>query len=304
MKPDLRPMLATLTDKPFDNPDWIFETKWDGFRLIAEIKDGSVALYSRNLIDVSSKYPSICRALSKIKGFAVIDGELVALDAQGRSRFQLLQNAEREKVRLMYCAFDLLYRGEEDLRGRPLIERKEMLEKLLPKNSLLHYSAHVWGDGIAAFRRAARAGEEGVMAKLASSLYYSGQRTRDWLKVKASLGQEVVIVGFTAPRRSREYFGSLLLAVRGASAILWLRDLAPRETLALSFFGGTQLPLVVAIVGIGMDRGEIASDVGASLVGAGMISVLVFPLVGLRLAGGPSGETRSEPALANPVREY
>ena len=214
MKPDLRPMLATLTDKPFDNPDWIFETKWDGFRLIAEIKDGSVALYSRNLIDVSSKYPSICRALSKIKGFAVIDGELVALDAQGRSRFQLLQNAEREKVRLMYCAFDLLYRGEEDLRGRPLIERKEMLEKLLPKNSLLHYSAHVWGDGIAAFRRAARAGEEGVMAKLASSLYYSGQRTRDWLKVKASLGQEVVIVGFTAPRRSREYFGSLLLAVR------------------------------------------------------------------------------------------
>ena len=214
MKPDLRPMLATLTDKPFDDPDWIFETKWDGFRLIAEIKDGSVALYSRNLIDVSSKYPSICRALSKIKGFAVIDGELVALDAQGRSRFQLLQNAEREKVRLMYCAFDLLYRGEEDLRGRPLIERKEMLEKLLPKNSLLHYSAHVWGDGIAAFRRAARAGEEGVMAKLASSLYYSGQRTRDWLKVKASLGQEVVIVGFTAPRRSREYFGSLLFAVR------------------------------------------------------------------------------------------
>lgn len=214
MKPDLRPMLATLTDKPFDDPDWIFETKWDGFRLIAEIKDGSVALYSRNLIDVSSKYPSICGVLSKIKGFAVIDGELVALDAHGRSRFQLLQNAEREKVHLMYCAFDLLYRGDEDLRGRPLIERKEMLETLLPKNPLLQYSAHVWGDGIAAFRRAARAGEEGVMAKLASSLYYSGQRTRDWLKVKASLGQEVVIVGFTAPRRSREYFGSLLLAVR------------------------------------------------------------------------------------------
>ena len=103
MKPDLRPMLATLTDKPFDNPDWIFETKWDGFRLMAEIKDGSVALYSRNLIDLSSKYPSICRALRKIDGFAVIDGELVALDAHGRSRFQLLQNAEREKVRLLYA---------------------------------------------------------------------------------------------------------------------------------------------------------------------------------------------------------
>ena len=95
MKPDLRPMLATLTDKPFDDPDWIFETKWDGYRLIAEIKDGSVALYSRNLIDLSSKYPSICRALRGLGRPAVIDGELVALDALGRSRFQLLQNAER-----------------------------------------------------------------------------------------------------------------------------------------------------------------------------------------------------------------
>jgi bifunctional non-homologous end joining protein LigD len=214
MKPDLRPMLATLTDKPFDDPDWIFETKWDGFRLMAEIKDGSVALYSRNLIDLSSKYPSVCAALRKVNGFAVIDGELVALDAHGRSRFQLLQNAEREKVRLRYCVFDLLYLNDQDLREHPLIKRKEMLKKILPKDPLLQYSAHVWDKGIAAFKRAARAGEEGVMAKLATSHYYSGQRTRDLLKVKASLGQEVVIVGFTAPRRSRQYFGSLLLAVR------------------------------------------------------------------------------------------
>jgi bifunctional non-homologous end joining protein LigD len=214
MKPDLRPMLATLTDKPFDDPDWIFETKWDGFRLMAEIEHGSVALYSRNQIDLSSKYPSFCAALRKFNGFAVIDGELVALDAHGCSRFQLLQNAEREKVRLRYCVFDLLYLGDQDLRANPLIERKEMLEKILPHDSLLQYSTHVWDKGVAAFKRAARAGEEGVMAKLATSHYYSGQRTRDWLKVKASLGQEVVIVGFTAPRRSRQYFGSLLLAVR------------------------------------------------------------------------------------------
>ena len=218
MKPDLRPMLATLTDKPFDDPDWIFETKWDGFRLMAEIKDGTVALYSRNLIDLSSKYPSVCAALGKVNGFAVIDGELVALDAHGRSRFQLLQNAEREEVRLRYCVFDLLYLDDRDLRERPLIERKEMLEKILPRDPLLQYSAHVWDKGVAAFRRAARADEEGVMAKLVASHYYSGRRTRDWLKVKASLGQEVVIVGFTAPRRSRQYFGSLLLAVRDGKA--------------------------------------------------------------------------------------
>jgi bifunctional non-homologous end joining protein LigD len=214
MKPDLRPMLATLTDKPFDDPDWIFETKWDGFRLTAEIKDGSVALYSRNLIDLSRKYPSVCSALRGLRRFAVIDGELVALDARGRSRFQLLQNAERETVRLRYCVFDLIYLDDQDLRDHPLIERKELLEKILPRDPLLHYSTHVWDKGIAAFKRAERAGEEGVMAKLSTSRYYSGQRSREWLKVKASLGQEVVIVGFTAPRRSRAYFGSLVLAVR------------------------------------------------------------------------------------------
>src|SRR6188474_3388030 len=145
MKPDLRPMLATLTDKPFDDPEWIFETKWDGFRLMAEIKDGSVALYSRNLIDLSSKYPSICRALRKVSGFAVLDGELVALDAQGRSRFQLLQNAERETARLLYCVFDLLYLDGKDMRKLKLIERKSALKAILPKSKLLLYSAHIVG---------------------------------------------------------------------------------------------------------------------------------------------------------------
>ncbi len=213
-EPDLRPMLATLTDKPFDDPDWIFETKWDGFRAIAVAKPGHASLYSRNLIDISRKYPTVCEALSAIKQQAVLDGELVALDAEGRSRFQLLQNAGREAVRLLYCVFDLLYLGGKDLRGKPLIERKALLEKVLPKSPLLHYSAHVAGDGIKAFNKAKRAGEEGVMAKLASSLYHSGMRTRDWLKVKASQEQEVVIVGFTAPRKSRKYFGALVLAVR------------------------------------------------------------------------------------------
>lgn len=207
-------MLATLTDKPFDDPDWIFETKWDGFRAMAKAAPGHASLYSRNLIDISKKYPSICRALAAIKHDAVLDGELVALDAQGRSRFQLLQNAEREPARLLYCVFDLLYLDGKDLRGRPLLERKATLERILPKSPLLHYSAHVVGEGLKAFNRAKRLGEEGVMAKLATSRYHSGQRTRDWLKVKASQEQEVVIVGFTAPRRSRKYFGSLVLAVR------------------------------------------------------------------------------------------
>jgi len=207
-------MLATLTDKPFDNPDWIFETKWDGFRAVAVVAPGKAKLYSRNGLDISRKYPSIVDALAKIKESAVLDGELVALDARGRSRFQLLQNAEREKVRLLYCVFDLLYLDGMDTRKLKLIERKAALKAILPKSKLLLYSAHVARKGIAAFERAKRAGEEGVMAKLALSRYHSGVRTRDWLKVKAHQEQEVVIVGFTAPRRSRKYFGALVLAVR------------------------------------------------------------------------------------------
>jgi bifunctional non-homologous end joining protein LigD len=214
MRPDIRPMLATLTDKPFDNPDWIFETKWDGFRAVAVVAPGKAKLYSRNGLDISRKYPSIVDALAKIKESAVLDGELVALDARGRSRFQLLQNAEREKVRLLYSVFDLLYLDGMDTRKLKLIERKAALKAILPKSKLLLYSAHVARKGIAAFERAKRAGEEGVMAKLASSRYHSGVRTRDWLKVKAQQEQEVVIVGFTAPRRSRKYFGALVLAVR------------------------------------------------------------------------------------------
>ena len=213
MQFDLRPMLATLTDKPFDDPDWVFETKWDGFRAIAVARP-EATLYSRNLNDISRKYPSLCAALAKIKHEAVLDGELVALDEHGRSRFQLLQNAEREFARLLYCVFDLLYLDDKDLRGKTLLERKGALEKILPKSPLLLYSAHVVGEGIEAFNRAKRAHEEGVMAKLSISLYHSGMRTRDWLKVKASQEQEVVIVGFTAPRGSRKYFGALVLAVR------------------------------------------------------------------------------------------
>ncbi len=214
MQFDLRPMLATLTDKPFDDADWVFETKWDGFRTIAVAKPGQATLYSRNLNDISRKYPSICAALAKIKQDAVLDGELVALDEHGRSRFQLLQNAEREPAQLLYCVFDLLYLDGEDLRGKTLLERKTALKRILPKSRLLLYSEHVAGKGIDAFNRAKRAQEEGVMAKLASGPYHSGFRTREWLKVKASQEQEVVIVGFTAPRRSRKYFGALVLAVR------------------------------------------------------------------------------------------
>ena len=211
-------MLATLADKPFDSTEWVYETKWDGFRLIAEVKRGSVRLFSRNGIEVTARYPAIAQALRPIVEPCVIDGELVALDTKGRSHFQLLQNAMRdEKTRLQYCVFNLLFLGTEDVRHKPLLERKRLLKQMLPRTKLLRYSEHIQEKGIALFEQAKQAGLEGVMAKLASGLYSSGKRTREWLKFKAMNEQEVVVVGYTAPRRSRKYFGALVLAVRESS---------------------------------------------------------------------------------------
>ena len=211
-------MLATIADKPFDSKEWVYETKWDGFRLIAEMKRGAVRLFSRNGIEVTARYPAIAQALRPIVEPCVIDGELVALDTEGRSHFQLLQNALRdEKTRLQYCVFDLLFLGTEDVRHKPLLERKRLLKQMLPRTKLLRYSEHIQEKGIALFEQAKQAGLEGVMAKLASGLYSSGKRTREWLKFKAMNEQEVVVVGYTAPRRSRKYFGALVLAVRESS---------------------------------------------------------------------------------------
>jgi bifunctional non-homologous end joining protein LigD len=222
MNPACRPMLATLVNDPFDDEKWVFETKWDGFRLITEKRDQTVRLWSRNGIDVTKRYAVLLPALQKIEGSCVIDGELCALDAHGRSRFQLLQNALNEKAKLLYVLFDALFAGGKDIRKEPLLARKEILKGLLPRNPLLRYSEHVTEFGKREFSKAQRAHEEGVIAKRAAGLYFSGKRTREWLKFKAVHEQEVVIVGYTEPRRSRKYFGSLVLAVRDKAKRRWV----------------------------------------------------------------------------------
>jgi bifunctional non-homologous end joining protein LigD len=152
--------------------------------------------------------------LRNIKGDAVLDGELVALDRQGVSRFQLLQNALRTKTNLRFYLFDIMFLDGKDLRNLPLIERKEYLKKTVPNNKLIAYSEHRWEHGKKYFKEAQKAKEEGIMAKRAAGKYYSGKRTREWLKIKTGNRQEAVIVGYTKPHRSRTYFGSLVLAVR------------------------------------------------------------------------------------------
>lgn len=222
MNPAYRPMLATLVKEPFDDKEWVFETKWDGFRLITEKQGHSVKLWSRNGVDVTTTYAVLLPALQKIEGSSVIDGELCALDTHGRSRFQLLQNALNKKAKLLYVVFDALFVGGKDIREKPLLERKKILKALLPRDPLLRYSEHVAELGTREFVKAQRAHEEGVIAKRAAGLYYSGKRTREWLKFKAVYEQEIVIVGYTRPRRSRKYFGSLALAVRDKTNKRWV----------------------------------------------------------------------------------
>src|SRR3979490_1568636 len=121
----LQPMLDTLTDAPFDDPGWVFEDKYDGFRVIAEIRKGKVALYTRNGNIISRNHIEVAKALAGAEGDAVIDGELVAIGKDGVSHFQLLQNALRHEAKLLYCAFDLMFENAVDLRKQPLLERKK-----------------------------------------------------------------------------------------------------------------------------------------------------------------------------------
>jgi len=204
-----KPMLATLIEEPFDDPDWIFEIKWDGFRAIATIKNGKIDLRSRTNQSFNLKFPEIVDALKKIKGSAVLDGEIVVLDEEGISRFQLLQ--QKKEGTLCYYVFDILEKDGKDLRGLPLIERKKILKRTL-KGPIILYSDHIEGHGVALFKKASQKGLEGIIGKRKDSTYQS-RRSRDWVKIKTHLKQEMVIGGFTEPRGARQKFGSLLVGI-------------------------------------------------------------------------------------------
>jgi len=145
--------------------------------MIAEIRRGKVALYSRTGKIISRSYIEVAKALEGVKGDAVIDGELVAIGKDGVSHFQLLQNALRHEAKLLYCAFDLMFENAADLRKQPLLERKKRLKAILPRDKLIAFSPHRKGNGTKFFAEAERKGLEGVIAKRADSAYTSGSRT-------------------------------------------------------------------------------------------------------------------------------
>ncbi|MBS4169247.1 DNA ligase D [Parachlamydia sp. AcF125] len=211
----ISPMLATLTDRPFNGEDWLFEIKWDGYRALAFVDEKGVQLKSRNRLLLNEKFPSIVDNLKKIPAKVILDGELVVLDHEGRSDFQLMQNYQKKrKGALYYYVFDLLYADGQDLRHLPLIERKNILKKILNKAplSLIRFSDHVINEGEEFYKEASERQLEGIIAKKISSPYRS-QRSQDWLKIKTGLRQEVVVGGFTQPRGSRKKFGALLVGV-------------------------------------------------------------------------------------------
>ncbi|ANE50657.1 DNA ligase D [Flavisolibacter tropicus] len=214
MPANIKPAFATLVDEPFSDPQWLYEIKWDGYRALAYLNNTKVKLISRNNKPFTDKYAPVTAALKELGINAVFDGEIVAIDKNGLANFQLLQNWQNAPVQLQFYVFDILWLNGYDLTRLPLIERKKILCELIPpKDLILRYSDHVIGNGSAFYKAALKQGLEGIMAKRADSIYEAGKRTADWLKIKVNKRQEVVIAGFTVPRKTRKFFGALLLGV-------------------------------------------------------------------------------------------
>lgn len=209
----IRPMLTTAVDKPFDSDDWIFELKLDGYRAIAEIRSSQLKLYSRNGISFKERYPIISQALKKIRSLMILDGEIVLLNEEGEPDFQKLQNYEENPgYALAYYVFDILSLKGKDLKNLPLIERKAILKKTLGISPVIRFCDHIEKSGKQFYKKVIKKKLEGIIAKRKESIYLPGFRTKEWLKIKDQKSQEAIIAGFTAPKGSRRYFGSLLLS--------------------------------------------------------------------------------------------
>jgi bifunctional non-homologous end joining protein LigD len=219
----VHPMLAISDEKAFDNPGWLFEIKWDGYRAIAFIEDGKVRLVSRNQNDLTAQFSELRDLPKFLKAkTAILDGEIVALDESGKSSFSLIQQrtgirkggrrvAGRPDLPTLYYAFDLIYLDGLDLHRVTLEDRKRVLAGIISTSEILRYSDH-FDSGLDLFQAAKQQGLEGILAKTRSS-YYDERRSREWLKIKITQTVDCVIGGYTDPEGAREYFGSLVLGL-------------------------------------------------------------------------------------------
>ena len=224
MPATIHPMLAESIDEPFDGEDWLFEIKWDGYRAIVFLENGKARLISRNQNDLTPRYPELKDLPQFINAKnAILDGEVVALDEQGRASFSLMQQrtgfrpggrraTANADVPVLYYAFDLLYLDGYDWRRVPLEERKQKLASVLIVGDALRYSDHYQTQGKALFEIARQKGLEGILAKKRAS-FYEERRSREWLKIKIRHRIECVVGGYTEPEGSRAHFGSLVLGL-------------------------------------------------------------------------------------------
>lgn len=221
----IQPMLATSIEEPFDDPAWLYEIKWDGYRAIAFLDNKRVRLFSRNHNDLTPQFAELADIGEDfpVKN-AIFDGEIVALDEQGRPSFSLMQQrtgvrtygrrvGARRDIPIQYYVFDVIYLNGYDLRRVDLDKRKAALASLqLSSDTLVRISEHVAGEGNALFRIASERGLEGIVAKRRNSCYEE-RRSREWLKIKMRHQLECVIGGYTEPEGSRQYFGSIVLGL-------------------------------------------------------------------------------------------
>jgi bifunctional non-homologous end joining protein LigD len=211
----MKPMLATLVDAPFDDPDWQYEVKWDGYRALAFAEGAEVEILSRNNKGFNEKFYPIHKVLIEANLNAVLDGEILVLDDKGRSNFGDLQNWRSEADgELVYYVFDLLWYEGKDLMDLPLDQRQAILKKILPAtDDRLRLSTVFTANGIEFFKAAEKMELEGIIAKKRSSVYTPDNRSKQWLKVKVHKRQEVVIAGYTKNEDTSKQFSSLLLGV-------------------------------------------------------------------------------------------
>lgn len=204
----VQPMLATLVREPFHRAGWVYEEKYDGYRIIPYKTGKRVQLFSRNANERTSRFPEIATAIAALNiTTLILDGEAVAFDCKHISRFQLLQ---RGGENLVYAAFDCIFREGQDLRQRAFVERRKVLEQSVGNSKSILLSRRLGANGLAAYQAAQKKGFEGLVAKDLKSPYVEG-RSRFWLKVKVHREDEFVVVGFTEPSGARQNFGALLL---------------------------------------------------------------------------------------------
>lgn len=205
-------MLAKSHEQAFNNEEWVFEIKWDGYRAIADLSNDSPLFYSRNGISFLDKFQKISADFHRQKHKMILDGEIVAYDENGRPNFQLLQQiGDNPDLALVYQVFDLLWLNGHSTEDLPLLQRKELLKEALIETDVIKYCDHIPEKGIDFFNQMKKMKLEGMVAKKGDSTYIENHRTTNWLKIKFTDTEEAIICGFTEPRGSRKGFGALIL---------------------------------------------------------------------------------------------